>query len=348
MRTKGKISTFQLFTLLTVSRLLSTLTFMPSFPFEAGVSDYIVATLFGGVFLWISCIPLFIYLRRNSFAKPNKAVVLLYCIFFVLMLNFVLLRLRQFVSSVFFNSVSSALFTVLTVAAVLYCASFSLEALSRAASISFVLLIASLSIIFIALNGSLDINKLSPAFYYGFTPVLKLAVGVLVRSVEPAVIYILAPRVDGNIRKGLKIWLVSITAVITLCGLFLMLSLSDSALIHAFPFHAMAQLSSFSVIERMDAVFAGIWILSAFIKAVLFSLIIKELALNSFPKIKQRVFLFIFGLMLTAALIFEEKSVMTASFFSSLKIREILFFVFVVGLPSALMIIKGNKTEKAK
>lgn len=346
MNSKGKISAVQLFMLLSVSRLLSTLTFVPSFGFEAGVSDYIIATLIGGALMWIACIPLFIFLKNGeekSLVRGNKALSLFYCVFFLFSTVFVLLRLRLFVSSVFFNTAGNLFFTVITVAAVCYCASFSLEALGRAGSISFVLLCASLGIIFFALNGSLDINNLSPVFYYGASPVVKLALGVLVRSSEPAVIYILAPRVSGNLRKGLAVWLCAITAAITLCGLFLMLSLSDAALLQAFPFHAMAELSRFSVFERMDAVFSGIWIMSAFLKAVLFTLIIKELFTDCFARIRQRYFLTGFGVLVGAVLLIAESSVLNTAFISSIALRGILFFVFVLILPCFILIKRRKR-----
>ena len=86
MNAKGKISAAQLFMLLSVSRLLSTLTFVPSFSFEAGVSDYIIATLIGGALTWIACIPLFIFLKNGeekSLVQGNKALSLSYCVFFL-------------------------------------------------------------------------------------------------------------------------------------------------------------------------------------------------------------------------------------------------------------------------
>lgn len=346
MDAKGKISTLQLFSLLTVSRLLSTLTFVPSFPFKAGVSDCVVATLFGGVMTWIACIPLFVFLskrNRKSLTEDSKALKIIYCIFFLFSFCFVLIRLRLFVSSVFFNSAGNTLFTLLTVAAVCYCASFSLEALGRAGSVSCALLFVSLGVILFALKDVLDTDKLSPVFYYGASPVLRIAVGVLARSVEPAVIYVLAPRVSGNLKKGLAIWLFLITAAITLCTLFLMLSLSDAALLQAFPFHAMAQLSSLSVIERMDAVFSGIWIMSAFIKAVLFALIIKELFFGCFPKVRQRYFLAGFGIFAGAVLLAAESSVLNTALLSSIALREILFAVFVLIIP-CLILIKRRKS----
>lgn len=346
MLSKGKISTFQLFSLLTVSRLLSTLTFVPSFGFEAGVSDYIIATLIGSLMLFVSCIPLFVFLNKsgnNALNENNKALSVLYCIYFLFQTLFVLIRLRLFVSSVFFNSVGNVFFTVMTVLAVCYCASFSLEALARAGSVSLVLLLASLGIIFFALKDNLSVNNLSPVFYYGASPVLRIALGVLARSGEPAVIYILAPRVTGNIKRGLKIWLVLIAVLITVCGLFLMLSLSDASLLQAFPFHAMAELSGISVIERMDAVFSGIWIISAFLKAVLFSLIIKELFAESFPKIKSRSFLVGFGIFIGFIMLITEGSALNTAFLSSIALREILFFVFVLIIPVLALIKRRRK-----
>ena len=355
MERTGKISTFQFLALLSVSRLLSTLTFVPSFDFDAGTSDYIIATLLGAVMLWAVCIPAFIFIGRNeegglpTLSKKFPGVLkALYCAYLTFIEIFVLLRMRLFVSSVFFNSTGNFLFTVLTVAAVCYCASFSLEAVGRAGSVAFVLLCISLGIIFFALNSSLDVNSLSPVFYYGFSPVFKLSLGVLARSSEPVLVYLLAHRVSGNLKKGLKIWLPLITAGITLCGLFLVLTLSDSAFLQAFPFHAMAQLSSFEYIERLDAVFAGIWILSAFLKAVLYSLIIKETVLECLPGLKQRYFLPLFGAAVCTVLLLAEHSVLGTVLISSIKIREALFFIFVLLIPCLVLITARRKRRRTQ
>lgn len=351
----GKISCFQFFTLLTLSRLLTTLTFVPSFSFEVGVSDCVVATLIGTVLLWLTCLPVHYFLNHNdskrltcTTGKSRALLTFLYCIYFFFLINFTLLRLKLFVSSVFFPSISTALFTVITVAALCYCASFTLEAVARAGSIAFVLLLVSLSAIFLALGDNISLNKLSPVFYYGASPVLKIALSVLARSSEPVIIYMLADRVNGNIKKGLLVWLSTTTVLVTVSVLLLMMSLSDSALLQAFPFHAMAELSSLGVIERMDSVLTGIWIMSAFIKAVLMAVILKDLLSGQIPKLKQKHILSALAVLLIGSLLTEEKSLIITGEVSSFLIRAILFSMFVLIIPCFVLTVNRFKKRKTQ
>lgn len=350
----GKISTFQLFSLLTVSRLLATLTFMPFFDFEVGVSDLVVATLLGAVLLWVLCIPVMLFLKHYSdraltqLVNRQKTVTVLFCAYLFFVLFFTLLRLKLFVSSVFFSSVNTAAFTVATVLAVCYCASFSLEATARSGSVTLFLLLGSLGIIFAALTKSMEINNLSPVFYYGFSPVLKIALSVLARSGEPLLIYMLAPRVTGNIRKGLVIWLSTVTVLISVCVLILSLTLSDNALLQAFPFHAMSELSRVSAIERMDSILTAVWIMSAFLRAVLLCNVIGDSLKDQFPKLRKKYFLTVLSLILIVSMLIAEKSLNLTAAVSSVKIREALFAVFVLILPTAILIknrISERKTE---
>lgn len=352
MKTDGKISQPQLYALLSVSRLLSTLTFVPSFGFKAGVSDYIISSVIGSVMLWLSCLPIMrlksgeTVVGRIENDRLKKSVLILYAAYLVFLADFTLLRLKTFVSSVFFNSSDTAFFTVLTLAAVCYCASFGLEAIARAGSVSLFLLCVSLTVIFVSLSENLDANNLSPVFYYGVSPVMKLSLAVMSRSSEPALIYLLADRVRGGVRKGFTLWISAVNSVITLAGLFLMMSLSDTALMQAFPFHAMSELSTFSVIERMDSVFSAIWIMSAFIKAVLLIFTSKELISERLPEIKQKHLLTAMGIILSVLLLIEESSLRITALVTSIQLREALFAVFVVIIPSLALIKTGRRKLK--
>ena len=85
-----KISTAQFFSLLLLSRLLTTLTFMPVFEMKVNNLDYIVAILLGSAVMLLFLLPMY-YLFKNSGGKgvlelaqdisPTFSKVL--CVFYV-------------------------------------------------------------------------------------------------------------------------------------------------------------------------------------------------------------------------------------------------------------------------
>ena len=69
-----KISTAQFFSLLLLSRLLTTLTFMPVFEMKVNNLDYIVAILLGSAVMLLFLLPMY-YLFKNSGGKGAAASV---------------------------------------------------------------------------------------------------------------------------------------------------------------------------------------------------------------------------------------------------------------------------------
>lgn len=108
-----KISTAQFFSLLLLSRLLTTLTFMPVFEMKVNNLDYIVAILLGSAVMLLFLLPMY-YLFKNSGGKGvlelaqdisptfSKVLCVFYVAFFLIDAYATLLRLNLFVASAVF------------------------------------------------------------------------------------------------------------------------------------------------------------------------------------------------------------------------------------------------------
>ena len=127
-----------------------------------------------------------------------------------------------------------------------------------------------------------DINNLSPIFYDGARPILTVAWSVVIRTTEPVAISVMLPRVTGNVKKSVIIWTSFFAIFVSVLFFILFTTSGDSALLNMFPVHSMAMLSEFGLIERLDVLLTGVWIISAFIKIAFVIYIVNDILQRSF------------------------------------------------------------------
>lgn len=348
MNTKSKISTWQLLSVLLVLRLLSTITFMPILDVEVGNSDYIFAVAIGGFSTFIFFIPTFIFLKNGKglfeisdkvSQKLTKIIAVLYALFFLIFIFSALVRMNLFVSAIVFPQKSTALFMVISIAATCYAASHGLEALGRTGTISLFLFIGSFIVILLSLIQRVEINNLSPVFYYGIKPVSTVIWSAIIRTVEPAVLLILLPKVSGKMLKSFAVWIVSFTVITTLLFFFLMTTLGNASLLQLFPIYSMAVLSRFSVFERMDALLMGMWIFSAFVKVSFLIFLVADMISSNFKKVTLNGAIVFIGIINSLAVLIASNSLSYFKVTASLLLRSAIFLVFLVIIPIILLII---------
>lgn len=351
MNTKSNISSQQAFSLLLISRLLSTITFMPILNNNAKISDYIVSMALGSISVFIFSIPIIVFIKRGRgindityriSERVNKFIMFAYALFFLIFVFSTLVRMNLFVSAVVFPQKSTAVFMVLSIAAACYAATHGLEALGRAGTISLFLLIISFLLILFSLRERVDINNLSPVFYDGATPVLKIIWSIVIRTFEPAIMLFILPRISRNALKSYLIWILSFSVIATIIIFFLMTSLGDAALLQLFPVHSMAVLSQVSVFERMDALLIGMWILSAFIKISFLIFLISELLAQCFERINKNTITVLLGIIIASAVLIESLSVTFFKITTSMVFGSVIFLIFIVMIP-AIFVFKGAK-----
>lgn len=348
MNTKSKISTWQLLSVLLVLRLLSTITFMPILDVAVGNSDYIIAMAIGGFSTFIFFIPTFLLLKNGKglfeisdkvSKKLTKIIAILYALFFLIFIFSALVRMNLFVSAIVFPQKSTALFMVISIAATCYAASHGLEALGRTGTISLFMFISSFIVILLSLIERVDINHLSPVFFYGISPVSIVIWSVIIRTVEPAVLLVLLPKVSGKTLKSFALWIVSFTVITTLIFFFLMTTLGDASLLQLFPIHSMAVLSRFSVFERMDALLMGMWIFSAFVKVSFLMFLVADIISSNFKKVSLNGAIVFLGIINSLAVLIASNSLSSFKVTTSLTVRSSIFLAFVVIIPMILFLI---------
>lgn len=358
MERTQKISVYQFFALLMLSRLLSTLTFVPMFREETQGIDYIIVPAIMCVFLLVFAIPIYFLLKKGDTrslmdaayrVSPvfSKMIAVLYAVFFILYCMPTLARLDLFAETIVFpESNNTDLFILLAVVAVCYAAYQGLEAIGRAGTLSLGVLLLTFAVIFIVMAGKMDITNFTPPFYKGVKPVLQSAWVSTYQTTELIIAATLLPRVKGNTRKGFFAWLFLTMALISLIFVFVVGGLGRFAFSQLFPVHTIAVLSEFSLLERLDVLLTGVWILSAFIKLSLMLYLQSDLLSRAFKPEWRKYYILLAGALLFAMGIYISRDITRFPASPSSATNGILFAVFTLLLPIGILIAEKIKRRK--
>ena len=306
--TKGKISAFQFFVMLFLSRILTTVTYISSYTKDIRLGDMLVQPIFRITMGILIMLPFyFIYkkhsdknvldLVRERNTKLSKAVSIIYVITFFYFTVTTIARLDLFAGTVVFPETDVDYMLIFVIIFCCYGAFLGFEALGRTSVLTATLVIPAIVFIFVALADKVDFLNFTPVFYNGVMPVVKTAVNSVGQTVEYAIIAVALPRVNGKVKNGFFIWLIAQTLIMAVMFLFAMTVMGNYAGTQLFPFHTLASLAEFAMFDRLDAIFTGVWIMCAFIKASLLIYLQTDLIKKEFPKLKTTTILVCIGVL---------------------------------------------------
>ena len=302
MITKGKISAFQFYVMLFLSRTLTTVTYISSYTKDVRISDMLVQPIFRIIFGIVIMIPVYLlyrkYENKNLIDIANekspifaKVMSVFYVIAFFYFTVVTIARLDVFTGTVVFPETNVNFMIIFVILFCCYGAYMGFEALGRSSVLSVALVIPAIIFILCALTDKVDLLNLSPVFYNGVTPVIKTAIDSVGQTIEYAIIAIALPKVSGKVTKGFFIWIFSQTFLMAILFFFAGAVMGNFASTQLFPFHTMASLAEFAMFDRLDAIFTSVWIMCAFIKASLLIFLQADILGKVFPKVQKRNYL---------------------------------------------------------
>ncbi len=343
-----KISSFQFYTVLFLTRLLTTLTYIPAYTKDINVSDMIFQTLFRFLFGVIITLPVF-YLNEKYDIKENanglfskiKAVILAF-VFFYFSVSTVA-RLDLFAGTVVFPETDVKFFLFFVVAFCIYGAYLGLEPIARSAVLSLLPVVLSLVFISLALIKKIDFLNLSPLLYNGIRPILKTSANAVGRTVEYAVIAVSLPFVTGNSKKGFFIWMAVQTFVTA--GIFFLEAtvLGTFSQMQLFPVYTLASMAEFSFFRGLESIITGVWVICAFLKNSLLLYLQTKVITDAFNT-KKLPTLFFFGICLAVTCMYISGSVERFSLVDSSSAKLILILASVPGL-ALFELLKRRKNK---
>ncbi len=293
---KRKIGAGQLFCLLYICRMLTTVTFSPILSDGLLSGNNLPDIVFAALFIFLLCIPAYLFYKRFPSGTPlsvlpeNKASVpaLFYCALFLFSASVSVSRFYIFLTSVIYPEKNMSLFLVIAVLLCAYCSYLGIEALSRGNVILlFITALGTAAILFTSAD-KISFYNLEPILFNPISDSVKSGFFAAGRTVEAAAFLFLAAGTKGNIKKGFFVCISLFVISLLLLFFFLGGVSGKFAETQLFPFYSLAIISKFPFFERLDAVVTAIWIFSILIKCSLFMYIAGEqLNVFSFMNVKR-------------------------------------------------------------
>ena len=356
---KGKISAFQFFTMLFLTRTLTTVTYLSSYTENIRLSDMLIQPVFRIFIGTAIMLPLYFLYKKNidknlldMLSSKSKVfarvVAILYVAFFFYFTVVTIARLDLFAGTVVFPETDLTYILIFAIVLCCYGAFLGLEALGRSSVISIAFVVPALMFIMVTLIKKVDLLNLTPLFYNGVTPVVKVAMDSVGQTVEYAIIATALPRVKGNVKKGFFIWLISQTFLMAVMFFFACAVMGNFASTQLFPFHTLASLAEFSMFSRLDAVFTSVWIMCAFIKAGLLIYLQTDILTMYFGKFKRTTYIIVVGLLTIFANLLISGQIRWFTLVDNSTIKIILTGVTVVLLPMIVLIFCRKERERCE
>ncbi len=355
-KTKGKISAFQFYVMLFLSRTLTTVTYLSSYTENIRLSDMLVQPIFRIVIGTLIMLPVFRLYKRHGnknvlelinekSEKLAKLVAIVFIIYFFYFTVVTLARLDLFAGTVVFPETDVEYMLIFAVILCCYGAYLGLEPLGRSSVISAALVIPALIFIMLTLVKKVDFLNLTPIFYNGVMPVVRVAVDSVGQTVEYGIIALMIPRVTGKFRKGYFIWLFSQVFLMAIMFFFACTVMGNFASTQLFPFHTLASLAEFSMFTRLDAVFTGVWIMCAFIKAGLLMFLQTDILTTYFGQFKRMHYIVAIGIFTIIANLFISQQVRWFNIADNSVIKIIITGLSVLVIPLLVLITDRKGRE---
>lgn len=275
MDSSQKISPFQLTCLLLCGRLFTVLTYRAELP-EAGSA--LLATVVSPVaqFAVIAAALALLKKLKESGGSGwlhkllHKSLQLSGLVFFLWAALWSAVSCGSFISASFYDSRHGMLFVALILAAGGFAVFQGLEGIARTAPLVLLLVFGGLVLLGGSAAGSMQLRYLPPLTVTAQgTAMLSLSGGRM--NFELTALLFLQPYATKPLRKGaIAAWL-GITAVLSLgVMLSVMLCLGYYAKDLTYPVLAVARCGRLAMLERLDPILMGIWVLLALVKTAVF------------------------------------------------------------------------------
>lgn len=357
MNKTSKISVWQLFSVILLSRLLTLLTYTTFGLDRMHNADFFASVLFCTAF--VALFSTMVFIQSKLFpekdmtdiayiASPllSKGVSVCYAFYFIFAALTTLVRLELFVSSIVFPDTDSTLFAVICIIAACYAATLGIEGIGRASVLSLAIFNAAFLFIVLTMADEIDFVNFSPIFFDGITPSIKAGLNSATRTVEVVMLTALLPKTKGKPMRIYTAWLL-VFAVYKLILFFCTFGgLGDYALTQLFPVYAMSVLSEVGVFRRFDVLLTGVWILSAFIKISLLFYLQAELLQKSFRKSWRIGYILIAGALVLIVQIGMGGTFADYFFSTTLLTRTLFYAAFTLVLPGVVLLAAYRKGKK--
>ena len=271
---RTKISSAQFFVAMFVSHILVTIALNAQYTGGESILDNIVSYLIAMAAGVLIALPIWLCQKRGgvpelaakALGAAGGIVPVAYWLYFVLAGSSSLALFQIFLMDTVNPGFSAGLVTAAIVGVALYGALHGIETVARCASCVFVVMLLGCGLVFGIVAVRFDTGNLEPMFRDGFSQTRQGTALFLARTSLFADMAVLLPQVKGNRAKGFAGWIIGTTAFVSLTLLLIAGCLGRYAYTQNFPVYVLASLTEVRSLQRLDAIFTGVWMMGLTIK----------------------------------------------------------------------------------
>ena len=275
--TERHISSPQFFITMFVSRVVVTIAINARFTGGESLLDNTVSAFLSMLAALVIALPLWaLHARRPGWNTPRaavedmgllgKLVPLLYYGYFVLVNGASLALFQLFLMDTVNPAFSATLVICALTAAALYGALRGIETIARCAACVFVFMLLGCGFVFGIVATRFSPENLEPLFYNGLSQTVTGTLLFIARTSIFADMALLLPMVKGKKGRGFVCWAGGTAVFIGLLVLLVSGCLGRYAYTQNFPVYALASITQVRSMQRLDAVFTGVWMMGLVIK----------------------------------------------------------------------------------
>lgn len=356
MELTPKITPFQFYTMLFLSRVFAMVTYIASFRAQLSTTDEVIMSLIMGGFLIITSIPSAVFIKKDNksslitrascvstiFSKVLCIIFFAECLYFGIITS---VRFGIFTGSVMFPDINITFFVFIMLAASSYIAYKGIEAMGRSAVIILIPVFIALIFVFATQSKQFDLLNFTSPFSSNLEDMFSSGVYTCARTGELAFVTLLTPYVKNQKSKHLFRWIFAILVTILITEILISGVLGNFAGTQLFSMYAMSVLAEFGFIERLDALITCLWLLCATVKIAITIFLCETLLSAFFGKRKQILFIVISASLIFIATIPLSGSLVTLANIIRSPLTIIFYLASVFLAPIAVMTsekIKGR------
>ncbi|MEE0266088.1 MAG: GerAB/ArcD/ProY family transporter [Acutalibacteraceae bacterium] len=276
-----RVSVFQLFVMLYISRMVINVTYSSYNADTASLRFGIISAFVALTGTLLMAVPVLFMFKTNNgrtvtdngymlFKKWGAAVAVLYGLYFLWVLINTLSQFNIMVTNVVNPTASSFVLSLAVVVASMYAACKGIEALGRASTIIFFFVVVALVILICALLPTADLLNIEPITVNHTENIIEITINMLSKNACIPALAILLPFATGNMKKAVVWWSVAVYLSTALLIFIIVSVLGDYLETQIFPVYSITALASLGVTKRLDGIFLGVWTAGLFVKTSLF------------------------------------------------------------------------------
>ncbi len=293
-----KITPVQLFSVLFLSRLFASMTYISGLDRDLLPGETVAAMLVSCVFIMLcgACVGVFlkndsstgILMRTKSLSKSFFIFTdIFYLVFFTAYCALASARFNLFVNSIVFPDSDMSVLILPVIAGCALIAYNGIESVSRSSVLFLFTVVFSMIFVFVTASSKFDILNFRGIRPGSAAEIFQTGFLSASRTAELASVPILTSFVNGRPSKAMFGWTAAVSLSLVLISSMISGVLGGFGYEQIFPMYSLTVLAEFGILERLDAVITAVWVL-CFISKMSYFLFVNSYLLKELTGIKRK------------------------------------------------------------